>query len=72
MKKKKWNLVISNFPSHDLFSNFTEDDRLILGKSTYLTLGEGIESKVLINSPVGTKSHSYLTKNKIQIHKVPI
>jgi uncharacterized membrane protein len=62
--ESKMCLTIPNIPKHAIFSNFSNDDRLIFGKSTYLTLHPDSKAKVILTAPKGSKSHSYRNKEK--------
>ena len=65
-------LTIPNIPKHPIFSNFTNEDRLIFGKSTYLTLHPDSKAKVLLTAPKGSKSHSYRNKEKKAVDDVAL
>ncbi len=71
-KIKKSNLVISEFPSHPIFHDFTSEDYLVFGKSTFVSLGEDLGAESLLFAPTNTHAHFYQNKTKTPIRSEPL
>ncbi|UYP47412.1 hypothetical protein NEF87_003697 [Candidatus Lokiarchaeum ossiferum] len=68
-RTKKWNIKISQFPSHPIFTNFSTKDYLVFGKSTFFSLGEDLDVVPLILAPEKTQAHFYQNKQKTPIRQ---
>ncbi len=62
--KKKWNLLIDEFPDHPIFHNFKKGDQLIFGKATYFSMAEDMEVSTAVQTSQDTYYHSYLNQKK--------
>ena len=74
--ESKKNLAFDDFPDHPVFSHFTDDDELFLGKSTYLILDPENEQEnkpeIIFSTLTGTAFHHYNPRKNEVIDEVPL
>jgi hypothetical protein len=70
--KSKMNIILRDFPSHPIFGSFTDQDQLIIGKSTYFSLLSDTDAEPILFSPTKTFARSYLSKKKFIAEKKPL
>lgn len=69
---KKSNFIYQEFPTHPIFEEFTEGEKIILGDSTYLTTHPDIPATVLLQTPPTAWQHDYKSKQKEKLGQAPV